>query len=59
MFELEGCLCGCVGYVFVKKEGKRAGKGKVLKTVEGQRLGKCRVFSKASGPAVLLGRGLR
>lgn len=53
----------CVGVfvMFGQKENlkKRVWRGKELKTVEGHRLGKCVVHNKASGPAVLLGQGLR
>lgn len=60
MFELEGCLCRCVCFVQKEKEKKKktAWRVKVLKTEEGH-LGKHIVHNKASGPAVLLGQGLR
>ena len=56
LFELEGCLFGCV---CAKRDEKECGGEKEMKTAEGHRLGRCIVHSKASGPAVLLGQSLR
>lgn len=53
----------CVGVVFYvvhkEKEKKQVQRAKMLKAVEGHRLGKCTVHNKAPGPAVLLGQSLR
>lgn len=56
---LRGVCVGLCLLFLCEKEGKKVWRGKVLKTVEGHRLGKSTVHNKASGLAVLLGQGLR
>lgn len=57
--ELEGVFVWVCLLCLCKKRKKTAWRGKELKTVEGHRLGKLIVHNNASGPAVLLGQGLR